>query len=310
VRLLIVDDDALMLEILKVETLHAGHEEVVLAQSAAEAAKAIANANVPFDCVLVDFQMPEIDGGYFCSWLRSLPDYASSPIIMITGLVDKPSIERAFTAGASDYITKPVDFSDLKSRLRQLTRELSLKRSQQVNELDQTRVLINKEATKVEFSEPVKIGGIKYEVELTALENYVVQLSLNGLHELSAFSVAIKDARRFHSLCPRDGFSDLLSAVGATISKCSMPPYTFISYAGYGVFVGVMERGDSTSDDRNKWEKSINHFFKSEFECNNDAFSQVELAMAIPRRFSTWAGEKSVDLLYNVMGDAEDRSMK
>jgi PleD family two-component response regulator len=66
------------------------------------------------DLVLLDAVMPEMDGFSCCQHIRALPDRPQIPILMITFLADRESIDQAFQAGATDYITKPIHWSVLR----------------------------------------------------------------------------------------------------------------------------------------------------------------------------------------------------
>lgn len=72
------------------------------------------------DLVLLDAVMPEMDGLTCCEKLRALPDGREVPILMITFLDDRESIDQAFAAGATDYITKPIHWSVLRQRVKRL----------------------------------------------------------------------------------------------------------------------------------------------------------------------------------------------
>jgi CheY-like chemotaxis protein len=72
------------------------------------------------DLVLLDAVMPEMDGFACCQHLRTLPEGQQIPILMITFLDDRASIDQAFQAGATDYITKPIHWSVLRQRVRYL----------------------------------------------------------------------------------------------------------------------------------------------------------------------------------------------
>jgi DNA-binding response OmpR family regulator len=64
---------------------------------------------LPPDIVLLDVMMPGMDGFETCTALRQLPGTQHTPILMITGLDDLDSIERAYEAGASNFVTKPIN---------------------------------------------------------------------------------------------------------------------------------------------------------------------------------------------------------
>jgi diguanylate cyclase (GGDEF)-like protein len=80
------------------------------------------------DLVLMDARMPKMDGFTACSRIRELPEVGNVPVLIITALDDDHSIERAFSAGASDYIPKPVHFAVLRQRV---ARMLEASRAQQ-----------------------------------------------------------------------------------------------------------------------------------------------------------------------------------
>lgn len=74
------------------------------------------------DVVLLDVMMPRLDGYAACQRLRELPGGEHTPILMMTGLDDVESIERAYQAGATDFITKPIVWSLLHHRVRYMLR--------------------------------------------------------------------------------------------------------------------------------------------------------------------------------------------
>ena len=74
------------------------------------------------EVVVMDVMMPEMDGFAACAELRRQPSGARVPILMMTGLDDHESIDRAFDAGATDFITKPINYTLLGHRVRYLLR--------------------------------------------------------------------------------------------------------------------------------------------------------------------------------------------
>lgn len=72
------------------------------------------------DIVLLDALMPVMDGFTCCTQLQSLPGGDRIPVLMITALEDRESVDRAFEAGAIDYITKPIHWAVLRQRVRRL----------------------------------------------------------------------------------------------------------------------------------------------------------------------------------------------
>lgn len=74
------------------------------------------------EAILLDVLMPGIDGFETCRILRSLPGGEHTPILMTTGLDDVESINKAFDAGATDFVTKPINWALMSHRVRYMLR--------------------------------------------------------------------------------------------------------------------------------------------------------------------------------------------
>ena len=72
------------------------------------------------DMVLLDAVMPGMDGFTCCQNIRELPGGDRTPILMITVLDDQDSVDQAFSAGTTDYITKPIHWAVLSQRVQRL----------------------------------------------------------------------------------------------------------------------------------------------------------------------------------------------
>ena len=118
--LVLVIDDDLTMRLLARETLEQAGLRV---QEAADGAGGIeAFQRVQPDAVLLDVQMPTLDGFDTCAALRGLAGGDHVPILMMTGLDDSESINRAYEVGATDFITKPIAWPMLGHRVRYLLR--------------------------------------------------------------------------------------------------------------------------------------------------------------------------------------------
>ena len=129
-RVLLVDDDEVNL-LLTAAALRERGFEITEAPSGTEALAQL-SARAP-DVVVLDALMPELDGFETCSLLRATPGFESLPVLMLTGLDDEASINRAYQAGATDFFVKSPQWSLLDGRLRYLLRSsrtrLELERS-------------------------------------------------------------------------------------------------------------------------------------------------------------------------------------
>ncbi len=116
---LIVDDDA-TIRLLMRESL----EQIgVAVEEARDGVEAIAIfTQLKPDIVLLDILMPNMDGFTVCTILRTLPGGAHTPVLMVTGLDDIESINRAYEVGATDFITKPINWIILGHRVRYMLR--------------------------------------------------------------------------------------------------------------------------------------------------------------------------------------------
>ena len=126
---LIVDDDKSMRMLLRLALEQEGYQ-VVEAQDG-QACISAYKQHQP-DLILLDAVMPVMDGFTCCTQLRSLSGTNSSnldgldigmPILMITVLDDSDSVDRAFEVGTTDYITKPIQWSVLRYRVRRLIQQ-------------------------------------------------------------------------------------------------------------------------------------------------------------------------------------------
>jgi len=116
---LVVDDD-LSLRLSMCAALNKVGFKTIEAQNGREAVNCF-RAEQP-DLVLLDVMMPEMDGFETCSAIRLQPGGKYVQILMVTGLDDTDSIERAFEAGANDFITKPLNLIMLGHRGKYMLR--------------------------------------------------------------------------------------------------------------------------------------------------------------------------------------------
>jgi diguanylate cyclase (GGDEF)-like protein len=116
---LVADDDA-MIRLLTCEVLESNGFTVELAEDGSQAMDLF--QKIAPDMALLDVMMPHMDGFEVCAAIRKLATGEHTPILMVTGLDDVDSINRAYEAGATDFITKPINWAVLGHRVRYLWR--------------------------------------------------------------------------------------------------------------------------------------------------------------------------------------------
>lgn len=116
---LIVDDELILRLSMSAAMSKAGFD-VIEAENGREAL-ALFLSDKP-DLILLDVMMPEMDGFETCTAIRNLPAGKHTQVLMVTGLDDTNSIERAFEAGANDFIAKPLNWVMLGHRGKYMLR--------------------------------------------------------------------------------------------------------------------------------------------------------------------------------------------
>jgi CheY-like chemotaxis protein len=120
--ILIVDDSEEQRELLAMILKTAGYCSLLFTESAEEALKRLGiGADSPpserIDVVLMDFLMPGMDGLEACRRIRAEEGLKHLPVIVVTAKTEPPDILDAYTAGATDYIRKPVISMELVARV-------------------------------------------------------------------------------------------------------------------------------------------------------------------------------------------------
>ncbi|MBD2503869.1 GGDEF domain-containing response regulator [Anabaena azotica] len=101
------------------------------------------------DIVLLDAIMPDLDGFDCCTQLQSLENGPSTPVLMITGLEDQESVDRAFEVGAVDYVTKPIHWPVLRQRVKRLIQQSHLQQKLEAANKELQRLVTIDDLTQV-----------------------------------------------------------------------------------------------------------------------------------------------------------------
>jgi DNA-binding response OmpR family regulator len=119
----------------------------------------------PPDLVLLDLNLPDLDGLGVCREIRETPAVADLPIIILTARVTEGDRVLGLDLGADDYITKPFSLRELKSRIRALLRRRSLDGGVPEDAYRDTRLTVERGAMEVRLDgEPVRLTMREFEL--------------------------------------------------------------------------------------------------------------------------------------------------
>ncbi len=123
-KILIADDNHQNCELLDAYLADEGYQ-ISMVYDGQQTLDAVAKS--PPDLILLDIMMPKVSGYEVCQRLKANPATRDIPIIMITALAEMGDIEKALNAGATDFLTKPVNKLELTTRVKTLLQNRHLK---------------------------------------------------------------------------------------------------------------------------------------------------------------------------------------
>ena len=166
-RILVVDDERVIVKGIKFNLENEGYE-VECAYDGVEAVEIV--RNVKIDLVILDLMMPKLDGLETC---RRIREFSTVPIIMLTAKSEDTDKLLGFEYGADDYITKPFNILELKSRVRAILRRSGSSSSKFKN----TRLIVDSLIIDTEQRNAYLDGN---PVQLTAKEFDLVELMMRN----------------------------------------------------------------------------------------------------------------------------------
>src|SRR3972149_11504568 len=113
-RVLVVDDESDIVSTIQYR-LKFCEFDVITASNGKEGLEKAANEKP--DIILLDINMPVMDGHEMLERLKNRPDLKDTPVIMLTAYSDRKDIAKAADLGIADYVTKPFDFTELMEKI-------------------------------------------------------------------------------------------------------------------------------------------------------------------------------------------------
>lgn len=117
-RVVLADDDSSVLKMTKARLEHAGYE--VLTATNGEEVLSCLRANGPVDLLLLDVQMPKLDGYQVCQQLKQDMGTAGIPVLLFSGAESARLSDKCIEVGANDWIEKPFRSRELMEKVARL----------------------------------------------------------------------------------------------------------------------------------------------------------------------------------------------
>ena len=253
-KILVIDDDPAILELVAQYLSLSAQYEVRTEHSARDALAAIGQDDTPFDCFLVDIQMPGVDGITLVEFVREHAAYRHTPIIMLTAMEDKAHVDRAFAAGATDYITKPFDFYDLQLRISAAREAAETKIGAPAGDAADADGQDQPGAVRLE--DPISLPDVEGAIDYADFENYVRQLLNRRLYRVSAIAVKIGGVEQIHEQFSPEGYQAVIRKVAAEVRAGLLAVGGILTYRGNGVFLCVPDQ--RLQGRRNAMQKALN----------------------------------------------------
>ena len=169
-RVLVVEDEIDVANLVKHAIERGGDATVEVATSGAGALELVTRS-AP-DLVVLDLNLPGLDGTEVCRLIRSRPATSTLPIIMLTARTEEPDRVLGLDLGADDYITKPFSPRELAARVRAVLRRKATAQPSAMSLYRGSRIVADFDAVSVTVDgEPVRLTRREFELLRCLVEN-------------------------------------------------------------------------------------------------------------------------------------------
>ena len=224
IKILIVDDQQQNIQVLG-SLLREENYIIGVAMNGQQALEVLQSAN-DYDLVLLDINMPIMDGLQACQEMRKIDSLKDIPVIFLTALAENDNIVKGFEVGGQDYVTKPFQSKELLARVRtqielkrsrdllkQLNKTLEVKVAERTNELHiANEKLLHLDNAKSEFLNIISheirtplngimgVLSVMNEYELPDEVMNMLDLLEVSSHRLQEFSIKVLEISYFNTL--------------------------------------------------------------------------------------------------------------
>ncbi len=238
-RILAIDDEPIFCDLLRTRLEQLGYRDVETAFTGPEALQIAAAKTKPVECFIVDIRMMPMDGIELVRKLRAIPHHQATPIVMLSALTDKASIDAAFMAGANDYITKPLEMVELKIRL-EMARNILAERAQarllHEHVLKQEAILFPTAA----FDGEIILDDVEGAVSLVSMENFLLKQGNLRLRQTSAICVNLPMAETYFKMMASTYYAVLIGDMAQAVSRALSAFPHMLTCPGSGDIVALL----------------------------------------------------------------------
>lgn len=281
-KILVVDDDPVILDLLPTVLRQEGHHDISVAASGDGALDILSCSEEIFDVLILDIMMPGMDGIELCTNIREMQSYINTPIIMLTARSDTCSIESAFAAGANDYITKPFDIKSIGSRI-QIAERMMNETCKIVRYSSLIKPLPEPFGThEFDVGDPVRISGLKQHTDPFSLGNYLSQLARKKVDQTSVFALKINAFEAHYDYFSSKELLLIISELSNAIAIAADNKRLLNACVGSGIFICI-----ATDDVLGTWlamEERIDTYLKQS-ELLRGADLSVDVTVTLGRPF-------------------------
>ncbi|EGJ34751.1 MULTISPECIES: PleD family two-component system response regulator [Moorena] len=229
-QVLVVDDEKILRLVLRRSLTKEGYK--VIEASNGEQCLNICEQKLP-DIVLLDARMPILDGFTCCAKLKDNFGSECPPILMITALYDEQSVERAFEAGATDYITKPIHWPVLRRRVRRL--------------IESSWTMIQLKIANKELERLATIDGLTQVANRRAFDKYFNNEWYRLAREENPLSLVLCDIdffKRYNDTYGHQSGDECLKQVAQILGEAAKRPGDLVARYGGEEFVVILPSTD------------------------------------------------------------------
>ena len=224
--ILIIDDDAFMQQRIKF-FLERERYQVICANDGETGIETFLQTKP--NLILLDAVMEGMNGFDCCCQITKMPEAKDTPVLMITGLNDQESVDRAFAAGAVDYVTKPIHWPVLRQRVKRLLEQVQAK-------LEQLKAQKALEIANEKLKAMVTIDSLTQIANRRRFDEYLAQQWIRLAKEklpLSLILIDIDDFQLYNNAYGWEIGDDCLKKLVITVSDSLKNPADLVArYSG------------------------------------------------------------------------------